>query len=384
MSPTREPRIAIVGGGVGALACARTLQRHGRAVTVFEREASYDSRWQGGMLDLHADTGQAAVRAAGLYDRFAEVARFDGQELRGYDAVTAALVHHELPAEGTVSAPEIDRGQLRDLFRTSLEPGTIHWGHQVDAVVPHAGGTARIHFHDGTTRDADLVIGADGAWSRVRRAVSDTVPSYFTTLVETWLDDVDTRHPGLARLVGPGTMVAKARGLMLSGQRNSSGHVRVYLGLTDAPADWAERAGLDLADTAAVRAHLLALLDGWHDSLRDLVRRGDGGFLNRAVHILPVGHSWPHTPGVTLLGDAAHVMPPYGIGANLALLDGTDLATAIATHDDLDAAVRAYEAIMLPRATAAAQVCAEFTDRATDAIPDVDAVRRQFSERIAG
>ncbi|GAA3586530.1 hypothetical protein GCM10022419_080910 [Nonomuraea rosea] len=152
--------IAIVGAGIGGLACARTLQQYGRPVTVLEREPSARSRWQGGMLDLH-DTGQAAIHAAGLVGEFRALARPEGQELRGLDPVTGELVHHERPADATMSAPEIDRGQLRGLLLDSLAAGTVRWGHPVAAVSQAGDGTARLHLDDGTSQDFALVIGAN-------------------------------------------------------------------------------------------------------------------------------------------------------------------------------------------------------------------------------
>ena len=378
------PRIAIIGGGVGGLTCARGLQTHGNQVTVYEREASAAARWQGGMLDLHAPSGQAALRAVGLYEQFRAVARPEAQEMRMVDPVTAELVHHELPAEGEYFAPEIDRGQLRELLLASLQPATVHWGHSIDGVTALDDGTARVDFSNGTTEVFDLVIGADGAWSRTRPAVSAATPIYSgETLIETYLDDIDNRHPALAELIGAGSMVATAGPLMLGTQRNSGGHVRAYAMIEGIALDWPVAAGIDLADTEAVREYLLARHAGWHESLLDLLRDSDGGFVNRPIHVLPSGHRWDHVPGVTLLGDAAHLLPPHGIGANLALIDGSDLATAIGSHDDLDQGVRAYEDIMLPRAAAAAQADAEMSViMSEDPRVGVNEVRQYFNERI--
>ncbi|MGP8303994.1 FAD-dependent oxidoreductase [Streptomyces inhibens] len=269
------------------------------------------------------------------------------------------FLQHELPADGDEDRPEIDRGQLRDVILESLTAGTVRWDRAVSGVTPLGDGTCRLHFGEGTTEDFDLVIGADGAWSRVRPALSDATPNYTgVTFVEIGIDDVDVRHADFARLVGNGSMVAKAGAKVLFAQRNSNGHIRGYVAFR-APQDWQVTAGLDLDDTEAVRTHLLKTLDGWDERLLHLLRHNDGGFISRPLFALPVPHTWEHVPGITLLGDAAHLMPPLGLGANLAMLDATDLATALVTEPGVDDAVRAYESIMLPRLAEAARQCAQ-------------------------
>jgi 2-polyprenyl-6-methoxyphenol hydroxylase-like FAD-dependent oxidoreductase len=364
MNSAREPRIAIVGAGLGGLACARVLQLHGRSVTVFESEASAGVRSQGGSLDIHGDSGQIALRAAGLLDRFRTLARPEGQEWRLLDSATATALPFTLPVHD--DSPEIDRGQLRGLFLESLAEGAVRWGSTVTGATPLGDGTWRLLLDDGTTEDADLVVGADGAWSRIRPALSDATPGYAgVTYVEFGLDDCDTRYPALARMVGNGTLLAKADSRALLAQRNSHGHIRVY-NVFRAPQDWQVAAGVELDDTAAVRTHLLKMFDDWHESLLYPLRHHDGGFVNRPVFVLPVPHTWAHVPGITLLGDAAHLMPPVGLGANLAMLDGADLAHALIEQSGLDDAVRAYESRMLPRSADAAQGSAEVLD---DLIP---------------
>jgi 2-polyprenyl-6-methoxyphenol hydroxylase-like FAD-dependent oxidoreductase len=361
VNSARDPRIAIVGAGLGGLTCARVLQQHGRSVTVFEREASADARPQGGTLDMHPDTGQAALRSAGLLDRFHALARPEGDEWRVLDFATAALLAQQGPsADG--GRPEIDRGQLRGLLLDSITEGTVRWNRAVSAVTPLADGTCRLFFGDGTAEDFDLVIGADGAWSRVRPALSHAAPGYTgVTFVETGFDHCDTRHPDLARLVGNGSLLAKGAGRTLVAQRNSNGHIRAYIALR-APQDWHVAGGVDLGDQRAVRTHLLKLFDGWDESLCYILRNSDHGFINRSLFVLPAPHTWEHIPGVTLLGDAAHLMPPVGLGANLAMLDGSDLAHALVTESSVGDAVRAYESTMLPRSIEAATGSAQGLD----------------------
>ena len=83
----------------------------------------------------------------------------------------------------------------------------------------------------------------------------------------------------------------------------------------------------------------------------------------RTLHALPIGHRWDRVPGVTLLGDAAHLAPPSGEGANAAMFDGAQLAEAIAAHpDDVEAALTAYEQALFPRAAADATEAARDFD----------------------
>ncbi|MFD9702626.1 FAD-dependent oxidoreductase [Lentzea sp. NPDC059081] len=319
------PHIAIAGAGIGGLTCARVLQLHGfENVTVFERESSPDARQQGGTIDLHAGSGQEAVRAAGLHDEWRALARVEGQEQRRVDHATAELVEHE-PAEGDFR-PEIDRGQLRGLLLGSLRPGTVAWGLGVASAAP-----GEVTFLDGSKKEFDLVIGADGAWSRVRPAVSDAVPLYTGVMF------VETRHDGAERLLditGQGTMMAEHEGLMLCAQRNSADHIRAYACLR-ASEEWRPST-----------TDLLDLFADWHPDLTAFLL---GEPTHRPLYSLPVPHTWEHTPGVTLLGDAAHLQPPLGVGANLAMQDAADLALAIVEHGVRDG-VRAYESVMLPRA----------------------------------
>lgn len=337
-------RIAVVGGGPAGLAFARVLHRHGHAATVFERDASPDARPLGGTLDLHEGMGQLALDKAGLLAEFRELSRPEGQAMRILD--TDGTVLRDWPARPEERGnPEIDRGQLRDLL---LGPLDVQWGRGVTHVVPGPHNGAVVHFADGQQETFDLVIGADGAWSRVRPAVSPATPHYTgITLLETSLDAIDTRHPDLARLVGDGSVAVYGANRSLVAQRNSGGHVKVYARLR-APLDW--HTNLDLADVEAVRTRLLALFDGWAAPILGLLCHG-AAFVHRPLYVLPVDHTWAHVPGVTLLGDAAHLMPPLGAGANLAMLEGAELAEAIAADPaDLDETLRAFETHMWARA----------------------------------
>jgi 2-polyprenyl-6-methoxyphenol hydroxylase-like FAD-dependent oxidoreductase len=363
-------RISIIGAGPGGLTCARILQRHGIPVTVYDRDPYPAARNQGGTLDLHADDGQLALREAGLLDRFFALARPEGQEMRQLDP-TGRIVAQHVPAEGELGKPEIDRGQLRDLLLDSLTPGTVRWHQGVEQVSGPADGPRQVRFLDGTTVEADLVIGADGAFSRVRPAVSPAVPEYVgVSFLEAWFQDVSQAHPDLAALVGQGSASAADGDRCLFAQRNSGDHIRVYV-IQRVAADWIAAAGLRADDTEGIRARLLDAFADWSPVMLRMITDNDGPYVDRPLFALPVPHTWTSMPTVTLLGDAAHVMPPLGVGANLAMLDGCELAIALAGSTTVGAAVETYERTMLPRSIDAARMLEHGADGLLDR-PDGD------------
>ncbi|QFZ20279.1 FAD-dependent oxidoreductase [Saccharothrix syringae] len=352
-APARA-RISVIGAGPGGLTCARVLQRHGLAVTVHDRDPGPDARDQGGTLDLHADNGQVALREAGLLDEFFALARPEGQEMRQLDPAGRLTFHH-VPEADELVKPEIDRGRLRELLLGSLRPGTVHWGRALDAVEGPAEGPRLLRFADGTTVEADLVIGADGAFSRVRPAVSPAVPEHTgVSFLEAWFSDVEDRHPDLAELVGPGSAAAADGDRGLFAQRNSGNRIRAYL-VRRVPVDWIRASGLTADDTEGLRALLLDEYAHWSPRLRRVITDNDGPYVDRPIFALPVPHTWEPDPTVTLLGDAAHLMPPLGVGVNLAMLDAAELALALANSATVDDALRTYEKTMLPRATETAK-----------------------------
>ncbi|GAB2983859.1 FAD-dependent monooxygenase [Amycolatopsis acidiphila] len=340
------PGIVVVGAGLSGLVCARILHQHGMAVTVYEADATPATRQQGGSLDIHTDTGQIALEEAGLHEAFRAHTHIGGEALRVLDKTAHVHLNHEEPPGGN-GRPEIDRRILRQLLVDSLEPGTIAWGRKVVAARPAASGH-ELEFADGATVRADLVVGADGAWSKIRPLLTPEQPGYTgITLVEIRLSDAATRHPDALALTGRGSFFA------LSGNKYLGGHggdtIALGCGLR-VPENWITDSGIDWDDPADARLALQREFSDWAPALTDLIRGCDDTIWPRPIYALPTGLTWQPVPGVTLVGDAAHLMSPFaGEGANLALIDGADLARAIIDHDDLDTALATYEKAMFPR-----------------------------------
>jgi 2-polyprenyl-6-methoxyphenol hydroxylase-like FAD-dependent oxidoreductase len=376
---THHP-IAIVGAGLGGLTLARVLHVNGIEATMFDLDDSPAARAQGGMLDIHEDSGQAALRAAGLYMEFRALVHPGGEAMQILDR--HATVHLAEEDDGTGGRPEVDRGHLRDLLLGSLPSDTVRWGAKVTGARPLGGGRHEVTLADGSTFTTDLLVGADGAWSRIRPLVSDAAPAYTgVSFVESDLLNADTRHRASTAVVGGGMLFALGDGKGFLAHRETDGSLHLYTALT-VPQEWID--GIDTADTAAAKASVLAHFADWAPSLRALVADADGPLVPRAIHALPVDHRWDRVAGVTLLGDAAHLMSPFaGEGANLAMLDGAELGRAIAAHPgDTEAALATYEQALFPRSRTAAAMSAAnlrtcFRDDAPQGLLDQFAAHHQ-------
>lgn len=350
-----SPKIAIVGGGLAGLVLASVLVRNGITPTVFEKDASIAARTQGGSLDLHPATGQAALVACGLEDEFKRLARYEGQDA----ALCDRSGKRHLVGKGTYTGrPEIDRVQIREMLVNSLPEGVIRWGHHLVSATKDS-----LHFKDHTETGFDLIVGADGAWSKIRPLCCTITPYYAgITCMTMTLTNASVNYPAILETTGNGTLYAVGGddGLAFSFQRNDNDVIKVTAS-GRWPEHWLKNCGLDANDHAGIRAHLQKEFKDWTPEFSRVLHEYDGEMTVIPLYMLPVGLRWPPQKKVTLIGDAAHLMTQFaGEGANLAMADGMHLANAIiAQPDNIAAAIAEVEPKMMKRAKIAGDVAFE-------------------------
>ena len=364
------PKIAIIGAGAGGLTLANILQKNGIPFVIYEADVSATARNQGGTLDLHPKAGQLALREAGLWDEFVKHARpesdvlkvveHNGKVLWDGNGADARIVSE---AEKFNNRPEIDRGALQQLLLASLKSERVQWGKKLVEAVPSEPGTFNLHFSDGSIDKNVIVIGSDGAWSKVRRLVSPEKPHYSgISLVEFWALDAEKQSPWMAEYAGKGSLYSFGEGRAIQLQRLGDGSIRTYASLRK-PESFLNNCGIDWTkpDIARIEYVERYFADCGEDLKRMMLESTDS-VVPRALYELPVGFHWESRPGVTLLGDAAHLMTPFaGVGVNAAMVDALEVGRAIvrckesAGGMDIASALAEYEADLFPRGEAYAR-----------------------------
>ena len=348
MRAVEGKKIAIVGGGPGGLTLARLLQIRGADVAVYERDQSRDARVQGSALDLHDDSGLAALEAAVLTDAFWANHRPELDRLRLTDQHGTVLHDHARKMSGAGKRPEIERGPLREILLDSLRHNTVQWDRKLESAESR-GDKVALNFEGGESVLADVAIGADGANSRLRALVTPIRPQYVgVTLVEGVVPEAKEAVPELWNLLGGAALIALGNEQTLGMGTKPDGSILFYAGLKCTDAEAKRR--LEEANSADKRvAWFHANFEGWSELWSPLFSKASSTTW-RPLLVCPPDQYWEPKPNVTLIGDAAHVMPPYaGEGVNMAMLDALVLSEQLFGEIDSANAIAAYEAEMFAR-----------------------------------
>lgn len=365
----------IAGGGLGGLCLAQGLRKAGHDVHVFERDADLD-RKVGYRLHMSAAGGNALRRCLpdDLYELYLETSRTTPP--RQLAAVVddqlnelSSMPHMGPPNEGDRPHTAVHRRVLRQILLGRLGDA-VRFGAPVVGY-EEDGDTVRVQLADGSTAEGDLLVGADGIRSPIRRqrlphvevieagveglglyarsalppAVRDGLPS---PLMDGFVIATNKRG-GLLALGAftPRRPIAEAAADLAPDVQVDPVDDYMMVSGSVTPGTVIPHARDWTADTPReLHESMLQAVDGWHPALRGVVERID----RDTMFAIPFGRLDP-TPAwepsrVTLIGDAIHAMlPTLGQGANMALRDAGALADGLAHAGpgDVVAAVGVYE-----------------------------------------
>ena len=354
-------KVAIVGGGPGGLTLARLLQLQNVNVKVYERDFDKNARVQGAPLDMHDNSGLAAIHKAQLFEEFRNNFMPGADKMLLLDEnATVHYSDHDTNVDEDFDnehfRPEIDRGALRKILLESLKPETIVWNSHFLSMEPQNEGWL-LHFKNSESVYADLVIGSDGANSKIRPYITD-IKSFYSgiTMLEGNIYDSKKSAPVMHSLLNGGKIMAFGNEKnILMGQK--AGGVLGFYASFKTPESWITNSQLDFNDNAQVLEWFKTQYPEWSPVWYELFENVSSGFIPRPINCMPLDQNWATLPNVTIIGDAAHVMPPFaGEGANMAMRDALDLSESLTSgeHITIKEALAHYETMMRERASKAA------------------------------
>lgn len=365
-----DKKIAIVGGGPGGLTLARLLQLKGAAVKVYERDFNATARLIGSPLDIHEESGLAALRSADLLDEFKKAFRpgADRMVIVNSQAEVVYSDHEMGPEENFGSEhfrPEIDRGPLRNMLLKSLQPQTVVWDSHFISMEAQAEGWL-LHFKNGSSAYADIVIAADGANSKIRPYITSIKPFYSgITMLEGNVHNARSAAPKMYSLAAGGKIMAFGNEKDLLLGQKGNGDLGFYASFKTEEG-WASTNGLDYSDATQMLEWFKEEYAEWSPVWYELFQNAALPFIPRPIYCMPLDQTWEPSPNLTMIGDAAHVMPPFaGEGANMAMLDALRLSECLTSDDyaTMQEAIAAYEVDMRERAASAAAESLQNGDR---------------------
>lgn len=338
----KNKKIAIIGGGPVGLTTARILQINDADVTVYERDINAQARTSGGTLDIHSDSGQKAIQKADLMDVFYKYARPTGEKMAD---MHGNITSDEMPDEtNAYSRPEIDRNDLRKIMLENLKENTVVWdSHLTD--IKKIEDQYHLEFKNGFKTIADFVIVANGGRSNARKFVTDIEPQLSGTyIIQGEIVNPDLDYPEFKPKYGEGNVMAMGEQKMFYTHTLRDGSVHFGVSFK-ADENWVLNNGLDFKNDTAIRAFLNETFANWSDDYKTFFNASTD-FSGLPLRLFSLEETWKTHSNITLVGDAAHVMPPFaGEGVNMGLMDAYQLTENLTSGEfsDLQSAIDDYE-----------------------------------------
>lgn len=354
-------KIAIIGGGPVGLTTARILQINGADVTVYERDINAQARTSGGTLDIHSNSGQFAIQKAGLMEEFLKYARPTGEKMADIDG---NITSDEMPDEtNAFSRPEIDRNDLRKIMLDNLEENTVVWNSQL-INIEKAENQYFLEFKNGKTAVADFVIVANGGRSNARKFVSDHEPQLSGTyIIQGEISNPDQDYPEFKPKYGNGNVMAMGDHKMFYTHTMRDGSVHFGVSFK-ADENWILNNGIDFEDDQAVISFLNEKFKNWGDDYKKFFT-ASSEFSGLPLRLFSLEEPWKQHSNITLVGDAAHLMPPFaGEGVNMGLFDAYHLTKNLTEgkFETIDDAIADYEKKMFGYAIEAQRMTKKMED----------------------